>query len=102
VLDWYSLCAYFEKHIVAQQLGSLDEPFEFVIYERQFRIQAMIGYIVSDTDGEFPIRFMINIGNDLNHHPIYIGIDTIVPIIHVREYISSLRQFLDNFMLPYR
>lgn len=95
VEDWDALCKYFDKHIVDQQVDYPKSSHVFLTYDLQFKIQAGAGDVISDTEGTFALWFMIDIGDDpISKRRIFIGLDVLVYVSHIREFISSIRELL--------
>ncbi len=93
--EWRRLCDYLEKHIADQQVSYPEESYVFTTYELIFSIQALTGRVKSDTEGNFSIRFMVNIGLDPDaRNRIFAGIQTVVQVAEVRKFVSELRNFL--------
>lgn len=89
--DIQRLIAYFEQHIAHLQTNPDHESQTFVPMELGFQLQALAGELYPDDDGEFTLRFMINVGkSSAEETAIYVGSETVVMLAHVRQFMAEL------------
>ena len=62
VRDLSRLVAYFEAHIARLQQHPDSESDVFVPLELGFQVQALAGEVQAGDDGEFSVRFFVNVG----------------------------------------
>ena len=88
--DIQRLVSYFEQHIISLQKNPDTESDIFVPLELGFQIQALAGEVRSKTDGEFSIRFMVNVGKgNENKTNVYVGGEALIGLKQVMDFISS-------------
>lgn len=93
--DLYRLATYFEEHI-AQLLRNPDsESYTFVPMELGFQVQALAGEVHAENDGEFSVRFLVNVGKSKDEgERVYVGGESVVTLKNVRRFIASLHEAL--------
>ena len=90
--DIQRLIAYFEQHIAYLRTNPDHESQPFVPMELGFQLQALAGELYPDDDGEFTLRFMINVGKSSTEETsVYVGSETVVMLTNLRHFIASLR-----------
>ncbi len=90
--DLQRMVAYLEQHIANLQENPDSESYTFVPLDLQFQMQAFAGEVRSPDDGEFTLRFMVNVGRpEEEGASVYIGGQTIVTLENINLFISSIR-----------
>lgn len=98
--DWNRLCDYLENHILAQQVDMPQKSPEFAPHELQFKIYAQRGSVYAVNDGSFRLQIFLNTSYDPDHHfRRYVGIDTVVGVKNVTDFITALRAYLNDVQL---
>ncbi|HYT93729.1 MAG TPA: hypothetical protein VEL76_33730 [Gemmataceae bacterium] len=90
VKDLQRLAAYLGEHVAALQRDPDRDAPLFVPLELGFQLQALSGDVDSDNDGEFTLRFMINVGQPAEGSRVYVGAESTVEVVRIREFIASL------------
>ena len=97
------LIRYFKDYIEKlKKISSLDadvyvDADVFVTYGLGFKIQALAGFAESDTDGEFTLIFMVNIGQEpVDNFRIYVGGESEVSLAELQEFLESLQKVIDQ------
>lgn len=91
-----TLVSYLEDHI-----GNLKENHNKVAdtyYYHIFQIQALSGNVISEDEGSFNLRFMVNVGNqkEKGDPSTYIGAEAAVTFANIRSFTSSLQAALNE------
>jgi hypothetical protein len=95
VRDLSRLVAYFEAHIARLQQHPDSESYVFVPLELGFQVQALAGEVQAGDDGEFSLRFFVNVGeSDTTGHRVYIGGESVVTLKNLRVFLASLHEAL--------
>jgi hypothetical protein len=98
ISDLWRLTAYFEEHIERLRQDFDSESYAFVPMELGFQVQALEGEIQQENDGEFSIRFLVNVGEgSKQNHRVYIGGESVVTLKNIRRFIVSLHEALASF-----
>jgi hypothetical protein len=93
--DLSRLVAYFEAHIARLQQYPDSESDVFVPLELGFQVQALAGEVQAEDDGEFSVRFFVNVGESSQPgHRVYIGGESVVTLKNLRMFLASLREAL--------
>jgi hypothetical protein len=91
VKDLQRLAAYLEDHVAALQKDPNREPPPFVPLELGFQIHALSGDVLSEDEGEFTLRCMVNVGQGPDDSSrVYVGAESAVDVTRVKEFIASL------------
>lgn len=95
--DLRRLATYFEEHI-AQLLQNPDsESYTFVPMELGFQAQALGGEVYTENDGEFNLRFLLNVGRSKDEgERVYVGGESVVTLKNIRRFIASLHEALTD------
>ena len=93
--DLYRLATYFEEHI-AQLLRHPDRAScTFVPMELGFQVQALAREVHAENDGEFSVRFLVNVGKSKDEgERVYVGGESVVTLKNIRRFIASLHEAL--------
>jgi hypothetical protein len=95
VRDVYRLVAYFEAHIARLQQHPDSESSVFVPMELGFQVHALAGEVQAGDDGEFSLRFLVNVGDSRQAgHRVYIGGEAVVTLKNLRVFLASLHEAL--------
>jgi hypothetical protein len=95
VRDLSRLVAYFEAHIARLQQHPDSESDVFVPLELGFQVQALAGEVQAGDDGEFSVRFFVNVGTSSQEgHRVYIGGESVVTLKNLRVFLASLHEAL--------
>lgn len=95
VRDLRRLGSYLEAHIAELQEDSRKEAEAFVPLELGFQAQALSGEVDPAGEGEFTLRFMVNVGDQSeNGGRVYVGAEGIVEVTRVRDFIAALEAVL--------
>jgi hypothetical protein len=95
VRDLSRLEAYFEEHIARLQRHPDSESYVFVPLELGFQVQALAGEVQAGDDGEFSVRFFVNVGESRQAgHRVYIGGESVVTLKNLRVFLASLHEAL--------
>lgn len=63
--------------------------------ELGLQVQALSVNVYSETDGEFTLRFMVNIGRSNEEDAnVYIGGESVVNLKNIRDFINSMHAVL--------
>lgn len=93
--DLERLVNYFEEHIAYLKVDSDSESSIFITYGLGFQVQALSGEVRSSNDGEFTIRFMVNVGqSDFEASRTYVGGESVVTLENIKSFTSSLQGIL--------
>ena len=91
ISDIQRLIAYFEQHIANLRTNPDHESQPFVPMELGFQLQALAGELYPDDDGEFTLRFMINVGKSSTEETsVYVGSETVVMLTNLRQFMAWL------------
>jgi len=91
VRDLSRLMAYFEEHIARLQQHPDSESYVFVPLELGFQVQALAGEVQAEDDGEFSVRFFVNVGESSQAgHRVYMGGESVVTLKNLRVFLASL------------
>jgi hypothetical protein len=67
----------------------------FVPLELGFQVQALAGEVQAGDDGEFSVRFFVNVGESSQAgHRVYIGGESVVTLKNLRVFLASLHEAL--------
>lgn len=93
--DLSRLVKYFEAHI-AQLLHNPDYQSEtFVPMELGFQVQALAGEVYTENEGEFSLRFLLNVGKgEETGHRVYVGGESVATLKDIKVFLSSLHEIL--------
>lgn len=95
VQDLERLTTYLEEHIAHLQRDHWSTSEVFVTIGLQFQLQALAGEVDSPDDGEFALRFMVNVGvPDADSGHVYVGGEATVELAQVKQFIAGMRQAL--------
>ena len=95
VRDLHRLVAYFEEHIALLQQNPDSESYVFVPMELGFQVHALAGEVQAGNDGEFSVRFLLNVGESSPvGHRVYIGGESVVTLKNLRVFLASLHEAL--------
>ena len=90
--DIQRLIAYFKQHIANLRTNPDHQSQAFVPMELGFQLQALAGELYPDDDGEFTLRFMINVGkSSAEETAVYVGSETVVMLADVKQFMASLQ-----------
>lgn len=96
--DLQRLVTYFEQHITTLREDPNSESHTFVTYNLDFQVQALSGDILSEGEGLFTIRFMVNVGQAHEKAcSTYVGGESVVTFANIRSFTASLQAALDEF-----
>jgi hypothetical protein len=90
VSDLRRLVTYFEEHISRLQGDPDAEAPVFVPLELGFQVQALSGDVGPETEGEFTLRFMLNVGQREGCSRTYVGAEAVTTVQSVRDFTASL------------
>jgi hypothetical protein len=100
--DLYELTTYLEQHIANLQKNPDSEAYTFVTMDLQFEMQAFAGEVRSANDGEFTLRFMVNVGKpEGKTSSVYVGGETEVTLENINSFIAAIRQVLTAMSYKY-
>ena len=89
--DLQRLLAYFDQHIAYLQQDPDSESDIFVPLELGFQVQALSGEVRSQCDGEFSIRFMVNVGKSKDEDcRVYVGGESVVTLEQIKNFTSLI------------
>lgn len=92
--DLLNLANYFEKHIVSLEGNPDHDSDTFVSRELTFQARALCGEIRNNSDGEFTILFMLNIGKSRKEKiNVYAGCEGMVSLEKIKTFIQLIRRF---------
>ena len=95
IKDLERLVNYFEEHIACLKVDPDNESSTFITYGLGFQVQALSGEVRSLSDGEFTMRFMVNVGqSDFEASRTYIGGESEVTLENIESFTSSLQSIL--------
>ena len=95
--DLYRLATYFEEHIVQLLQNPDGASSTFVPMELGFQVQALAGEVHAENDGEFSVRFLVNVGKSKDEgEKVYVGGEAVVTLKNIRKFIASLHEALAN------
>jgi hypothetical protein len=95
VHDLSRLVAYFEAHIARLQQHLDSESDVFVPLELGLQVQALAGEVQAEDDGEFSMRFFVNVGESSQAgHRVYIGGESVVTLKNLQVFLASLHEAL--------
>jgi hypothetical protein len=95
VKDLQRLLNYFEEHISRLQEEPDYESYTFLTYGLSFQVQALAGEVRSPNDGEFSIRFMVNVGQtNVEASRTYVGGESVVTLANFQSFALSLQAVL--------
>ncbi|MGH9426086.1 MAG: hypothetical protein ACRD2L_07270 [Terriglobia bacterium] len=98
--DITRLAAYLNDHVSRLLKGTGSESFPFGTMELGFELQALEGEALSDSEGEFTLRLMINVGQ-VPHEGlrVYVGGQAVVSVENIRRFVASLDSLFDTVTL---
>jgi hypothetical protein len=88
--DLHRFAAYFEDHIANLRKDSSREAALFVPQELGFQVQALAGDVIADDEGEFTLRFMLNVGHDDDGGRVYAGAESVISVGRTKEFVAAL------------
>lgn len=95
IKDLHRLVSYFEEHIASLQVDPDSESYTFSTYGLGFQVQALAGEVRSPDDGEFSMRFMVNVGQaNVDASRTYVGGESVVTLANIQGFTSSLQGVL--------
>lgn len=95
IKDLERLINYFEEHIACLKVDPDSESSIFITYGLGFQVQALSGEVRSLNDGEFTMRFMVNVGqSDFADSRTYVGGESDVTLENIKSFTSSLQSVL--------
>lgn len=98
----YELATYLEQHIADLQKNPQSETYTFVPIDLQFQMQALEGIVIPEEDGEFGLRFMVNMGTpDEESGRVYVGGESTLTVENARRFIATIRQVLADMSYTY-
>jgi len=92
--DLSRLITYFEDHITRLEHDPDSKSFTFVPLDLQFQLQAFSGEVRAPNDGEFTMRFMVNVGSTEEGTSVYVGGESVIYLEELNHFLTSLRQLL--------
>jgi hypothetical protein len=93
--DLYRLATYFEEHIAQLPQNPDRASYTFVPMELGFQVQALAGEVHAENDGEFSVRFLVNVGKSKDEgERVYVGGESVVTLKNIRRFIASLHEAL--------
>jgi hypothetical protein len=93
--DIERLAAYLEEHMARLREDPDSQSYIFVPLDMQFEMQAFAGEVRGPDDGEFSLRFMVNVGQqDSESTAVYVGGETVVTVENIQNFIAALRRVL--------
>jgi hypothetical protein len=98
VADLRQLAAYFEEHIARLQGDPDAEASVFVPLELGFQVQALSGDVGPEAEGEFTLRFMVNVGQREGCSRTYVGAEAVTTVQSVRDFTASLDTVLAEML----
>jgi len=91
--DLRRLASYFAEHIARLQENPDSESDTFVPMELGFQVQALAGEVTPDNEGEFSIRFLLNVGQSKEDgHRVYIGGESVTKLANIKAFIAALHE----------
>jgi len=95
--DLHRLTVYFEEHIAQLWQNSDSESYTFVPMELGFQVQALGGEVHTEDDGEFSLRFLLNVGRSKDEgERVYVGGESVVTLRNIKRFIASLHEALTD------
>ncbi|MDF2388031.1 hypothetical protein JMG10_41740 [Nostoc ellipsosporum NOK] len=104
IQDLQRLIKYFEEHIAQLQENPDSESYTFVTYGLNFQVQDLAGEVHINPsnllqklpdDGEFTIRFMVNVGQtNVEASRTYVGGESVVKLANIHSFTSLLQAVL--------
>ena len=95
--DLQRLIVYFIQHIENLKQDPDTESFTFVPMDLAFQLQALSGEIRSQTDGEFGVRMMINVGRSCQEaSSTYLGGESTVTLESIQNFITSIDTLMQS------
>lgn len=103
--DLQRLISYFEEHITDLRNDPDSQSHTFVPLGLGFQLQALSGEIFTENkaslDGEFTLRFMINVGRSHNEATsVYVGGEMVVTLTQIQDFIMSLQMTVRELSYP--
>jgi len=93
--DLHRLATYFEEHIAQLPQHPDRESSTFTPMELGFQVQALAGEVHAENDGEFSVRFLVNVGKSKDEgERVYDGGEAVVTLKNIRRFIASLHAVL--------
>ena len=96
VSDIPRLISYFEDHIAQLQKDPDSESFTFVLMDLQMQLQALSGEIRAADDGEFTMRFLVNVGKAEDGLRVYAGGESVIYLENVNAFLTAMRQLMSD------
>jgi hypothetical protein len=85
------LASYLGEHIGALRSDPAWEAVSFVPQELGFQLQALPGEVDQDDEGEFSVRFMVNVGSTAqNDSRVFVGGETTIDVRSVKAFIAAV------------
>jgi hypothetical protein len=95
VADMRRLVHYLEEHISRLIEDASHESVPFVPLELGFQVQALAGDVGSENEGDFTLRFLVNIGRSpVDGTGVYVGAESVIEVENVRAFAASLEALL--------
>ncbi|GAB4203748.1 MAG: hypothetical protein Fur006_58350 [Coleofasciculaceae cyanobacterium] len=95
ISDLQELVTYFDRHIARLQQNPSSESDTFVPKELGFQVKALSGEIISPTEGEFSLLFMVNVGRSNEEvSSTYFGGESEVTLENIQKFKSSVQASL--------
>jgi len=88
--DCRRLLVYMEEHIWGLRHDATKESPVYVPLEMGFQIRALAGEVNADDEGEFGLRFMLNVGQKEGFSPVYVGAESVIDVEDARRFATSL------------
>ncbi len=87
--DLQRLVTYLEEHVAHLRSGANGNGFPLVPSELGFQVAALGGDVEAD-EGEFTLRFLVNVGQPDGRSATYAGAEAVVTVQQVRKFTASL------------
>jgi hypothetical protein len=94
VSDLRRLIAYLEEHIAGLEEDAGKESGTFVPLELGFQAQALAGEVESESEGEFSLLFLVNVGQREDCSPAYVGAESVVNVAKIKDFTSALDEVM--------
>lgn len=92
ISDLQELVTYLDRHIASLQQDPNSESDTFVPKELGFQVRALSGEVISPTEGEFSLLFMVNVGRSNEEvSSTYLGGESEVTIENIQSFKSSVQ-----------
>lgn len=91
--DLNRLVHYLEQHVRNLQQNPDEEAWVFVALDA-FQLQALAGNVLSQSDGEFTLRCMVNVGRSEEGTNVYAGTEGVVSVEKIAHFTASMNSAL--------